>query len=708
MLQDLPPHDISGMPFAKGDRIRCKATHFDAAEDNNGDPFSVRHAALGHGIWVCGTIKHVCVRKGRQEQTYKALFDGDKTQSKTCHAHLQAAPDEPESDSSDSDNDDEDRDRSADHEDTDEESADDNAEPNILEGDPENVQVGEQVTAGELTWTRVTQMPVDPRKDVGDFDLQLKKLNINEETTEVELFRAMMPVSREWMPQVVKDRADECGDKHKGKWELEHIDAFLCCTFGAAQFRKGTNLWATGKKGMLPGPNFGLHLAKDRFDRTLRCLARGPLETDEKARTDPWAPVRDWLDGFNKARKTHCRPGSRLTPDETMFSWTGKVGVNGMPHLSFVPRKPEPLGAELKTVCDGSAGVMLHMEVCEGTTRMARKKYVGEEKASTACTLRMLEATGIKDVGEDGNSPQCRRHAVGDSWFAGVGTARALMKRLGIHFVGNVKTGHKDFPINAMRWTLSKMERGDSIVFKCDSEDLWAVGWSDVHFKTHVTNHGTSADGDAATKKRQRRDGRDYRIFVKRPRIVQTYQEEMGWVDRHNRFRQDMLQLNKSWTTKRWQTRIQTEALATSTVGAFLLARKFLPRWQNAEDSESIFFSFMRTIIPQLDPRDPSRLSTEPDMEEVRPCAQRRIGARHQLTGTNTGKKHTAQQRCYVCKIHKRWELDAEGNLRGGKKRATRTSCACDCHPEMFMCRQGGRYNCWEYHVANCPQPFSI
>ena len=156
--------------------------------------------------------------------------------------------------------------------------------------------------------------------------------------------------------------------------------------------------------------------------------------------------------------------------------------------------------------------------------------------------------------------------------------------------------------MQAMRWALSKMERGDSIVFKCDSEDLWAVGWSDVHFKTHVTNHGTSADGDAASKKRQRSDGRDYRIFVKRPRIVQTYQEEMGWVDRHNRFRQDMLQLNKCWTTKRWQTRIQTEVLATSMVDAFLLARKFLPRWQNAEDSKSIFFLSCAPSCPSWTP----------------------------------------------------------------------------------------------------------
>jgi hypothetical protein len=49
--------------------------------------------------------------------------------------------------------------------------------------------------------------------------------------------------------------------------------------------------------------------------------------------------------------------------DETMFAWRGKGGAGGMPHLSCVPRKPEDLGCELKTVCDGTSGAMMYMEM---------------------------------------------------------------------------------------------------------------------------------------------------------------------------------------------------------------------------------------------------------------------------------------------------------------------------------------------------------
>jgi hypothetical protein len=100
--QELPSPDISAAPFAKGDRTRCKATHFDAGAELDGEPFSVKHAAQGFRIWVHGTMKQVRARKGK-EQTCKAPFDGDKTQTKTWHSRLEAEPDENDSVSSSSD-----------------------------------------------------------------------------------------------------------------------------------------------------------------------------------------------------------------------------------------------------------------------------------------------------------------------------------------------------------------------------------------------------------------------------------------------------------------------------------------------------------------------------------------------------------------------------------------------------------------------------
>ncbi len=80
-----------------------------------------------------------------------------------------------------------------------------------------------------------------------------------------------------------------------------------------------------------------------------------------------------------------------------------------------------------------------------------------------------------------------------DSWFASVSTALALREHLGVHFTGPIKTAHNNFPIEAIRHTLAKMNRGDHITLKCeDVDNLWAVGWHDHHYKCYVTTHGVT------------------------------------------------------------------------------------------------------------------------------------------------------------------------------------------------------------------------
>jgi hypothetical protein len=59
-----------------------------------------------------------------------------------------------------------------------------------------------------------------------------------------------------------------------------------------------------------------------------------------------------------------------------MIQWTGASGPpHGMPHISFVPRKPVPLGCAVKCVCDGTSGVMMHIEIQEGKTRMWERAH---------------------------------------------------------------------------------------------------------------------------------------------------------------------------------------------------------------------------------------------------------------------------------------------------------------------------------------------
>ena len=142
---------------------------------------------------------------------------------------------------------------------------------------------------------------------------------------------------------------EEEGEDHK--YELWMIDATLAIVLGGAQFKEGTDLWATKTMGLMPPPDFGKHLSRDKFKRIIRYWSRGLKAERDRLRLNPWAQVDSWVKGYNEARLREIRPGTCLTPDEMMLEWKGKAGFGGLPHLSFIKRKPQPLGTELKSLC---------------------------------------------------------------------------------------------------------------------------------------------------------------------------------------------------------------------------------------------------------------------------------------------------------------------------------------------------------------------
>ncbi len=181
----------------------------------------------------------------------------------------------------------------------------------------EDIKMGETVTAGEYTWKRVEGIEEDARKEP-HFKTIFKTNLFNEDATEVEIFRALMPLGRDAMLNIIRDNAE---DENDGRvWLGWHVDAALAIIFGGAQFKEGTDLWATGRVGLVPAPDFGRHLSRDRFNRILRYWARGLKEDRDKLKDNPWAQIDRWvLEAFNEARQREIKPGSCLTPDESMF-----------------------------------------------------------------------------------------------------------------------------------------------------------------------------------------------------------------------------------------------------------------------------------------------------------------------------------------------------------------------------------------------------
>jgi hypothetical protein len=331
----------------------------------------------------------------------------------------------------------------------------------------------------------------------------------------------------------------------------------------------------------------------------------------------------------------------------------------------------------------------MFLEIQTGKTEMARKKWCRSYKATTACTLRLLDKML---VGENGNEQNVgkKRCVFADSWFASVETVLAVKKELGLEFTGPIKTAHKHFPLEHIRWTLSEMKRGEHIVLKCNEEEnLWAIGWHDHHYKAYITTHGTTRPGKPADKKRQDKDTNvNFAINIPRPEILAKYNSEMGRVDRHNFYRQGILKLHKTWKTKRWQTRIQLEILALTLVDAFLACRKLLPRWQRENDEESVFWKFVAALIPQLDPRPANARTREDERDPTAHCIQIRLGEKKTLSGKHRGIFRAIQGRCTSCRIRKK--------NRASKGRAPNTAWGCACHQGEYFCRNK---TCWSEHL---------
>ena len=127
---------------------------------------------------------------------------------------------------------------------------------------------------------------------------------------------------------------------------------------------------------------------------------------------------RQMVSDFNDNRAAKLQAGMTQTLDESMSSYQPRKDKRGgLPNISFILRKPKPLGTEFKTMCDADTGVMMWVEVQEGRTAMRQKTYSRELGTTCATVVRAMESSAI----------QPGTTLLGDSWFASVKVISELM-----------------------------------------------------------------------------------------------------------------------------------------------------------------------------------------------------------------------------------------------------------------------------------------
>ena len=209
------------------------------------------------------------------------------------------------------------------------------------------------------------------------------------------------------------------------------------CAIGCL-FKKEKNEQNDSFEMLVPIPNIR-KMTDGRCNRQKLYLVKNIVpymfSDDTLIDSDPWWMIREGIREYNRTQYEQVAASKRKVLDESMSAWvprTSKTG--GLPHLSFVERKPEPLGTEFKVVSDFATGVLLHLEVMEGGAAMKEKKYVSENYGSIAATTsRIYEGTrlsGQQQVISNTNDKSEKSDIYyGDAWFGSVATAVSVSKK---------------------------------------------------------------------------------------------------------------------------------------------------------------------------------------------------------------------------------------------------------------------------------------
>ena len=174
------------------------------------------------------------------------------------------------------------------------------------------------------------------------------------------------------------------------------------CLLGTLSDEAGVELWTKGSIGMLRRPDFGQYMSLSRFKEIKR--VRVFINTNlQLIATDPWAMIDEGIKKFNFKRAELITHGPELKEDESMSASqprtsktglgrdVGAIRVPHMPHLSYVQRKPKPLGSEFKNVADAQSGCMLFLELQKGKHPMMALPYSQDLGATVAVQLRMVK-----------------------------------------------------------------------------------------------------------------------------------------------------------------------------------------------------------------------------------------------------------------------------------------------------------------------------
>jgi hypothetical protein len=354
------------------------------------------------------------------------------------------------------------------------------------------------------------------------------------------------------------------------------------------EFTSRASLWSSvAPMKYRPAPHFGLTgMSKHRFDvlfRAVRWSKQPPQRADnESTEQYRWKLVDDFVANFNDHRANFFSPSDTICVDESMSRWYGQGGhwINqGLPQYVAIDRKPEN-GCEIQNAACGRSGVMLRLKLVKGIDLVGEDDNNDDEpnESSLLHGTQVLKSVVSPWFGSN-------RIVCADSYFASVGAAKELYRN-GLRFIGVVKTATKGFPKTYLT-SVELHQRGDFLALASDPADeldpaMAAFVWMDRERRYFIATAGSLSEGTPYTRCRWRQVSQDpnappekITMTIKQPQIAELYYTTCGAIDRHNRYRQDDLRIEKKVETKDWSVRVNLSIFAMIVVDTWLVYNAF-------------------------------------------------------------------------------------------------------------------------------------
>ena len=336
--------------------------------------------------------------------------------------------------------------------------------------------------------------------------------------------------------------------------------------------------------------------------------------------------IRPFLDKLLTSFKTNYKPSQYLSIDESMISFKGRLSW-----IQYMPKKPTKWGMKAWVLADSTNGYVYNW-----------KLYTGKETNNTV--KKGLAHRVVLELLQDlvGNTYE----VYVDNFYTSPALFTDLI-HLGFKACGTLNNNRRG--IN-QSFKNHKLAKGELYSERTDDDKMMCLKWKD---KREVCMLSTFHDDSVTSKKRRTKHSADGTETIKKPKVVEDYNQYMGGVDKS-----DQLILYYGFAHRRvkWWERAFFHLLDLCLVNAHILynmnnSKKLTQLDFRIEVGKSLLDGFQSHISHHFVSTElPLRLTERPFPEPV--PTDTPYGGRPQceVCRSRKQKRSQTQYRCKQCK----------------------------------------------------------